>query len=191
MKQSIAFNRRQFLAALATATAGAIIPSFAMAGDDLPAMHVYKSPSCGCCGAWVDIVRDAGFDVTVTDLDDLDPVKRQAGIPDALQSCHTAVIDGYIVEGHVPVPAIKKLLAERPEMRGIAVPGMPFGSPGMGVDPNARYDVIAFGAQSRAQRRGFLSRRAIANPKARRKRTAFEEANYVVGHGFSSSCRCL
>jgi hypothetical protein len=114
--------------------------------DDAPGtLHVFKTPWCGCCAALADRMRQAGFSVAVTELEELDPVRRQAGVPDAMQGCHTAAIDGYVVEGHVPAPAIRRLLAERPSVRGIAVPGMPAGSPGMGDDPNARYDVLTFG----------------------------------------------
>lgn len=94
-------------------------------------LNVYKSPSCGCCGAWVDNVRVSGLDVVVHELEDVAPVATKAGVPDAARSCHTAIVDGYFVEGHVPAPDIRKLLRERPKARGIAVPGMPIGSPGM------------------------------------------------------------
>ena len=92
---------------------------------------VVKTPTCGCCGAWVDHLRAAGFEVTVTDVEDVTPTARQLGVPDDLRSCHTASIGGYAVEGHVPVEDIRRLLAERPDAAGIAVPGMPIGSPGM------------------------------------------------------------
>lgn len=94
-------------------------------------MVVYKSPTCGCCGAWIDHVRDSGFEVEVKDVYDLDPIKASAGVPGEMESCHTAMIDGYVVEGHVPASDIKRLLAEKPDVKGIAVPGMPIGSPGM------------------------------------------------------------
>lgn len=94
-------------------------------------LNVYKSPSCGCCGAWVDNVRLNGLDVVVHELDDVGPIATKAGVPDNARSCHTAIVDGYFVEGHVPAPDIRKLLRERPNARGIAVPGMPIGSPGM------------------------------------------------------------
>ncbi|MGB3471435.1 MAG: DUF411 domain-containing protein [Erythrobacter sp.] len=108
-------------------------------------LHVAKDPTCGCCGAWVALAREEGFDVETTDTDDIAGAKLDAGVPEALWSCHTATIDGYVIEGHVPFAAIAKLLEARPDVAGIAVPGMPFGSPGMGDDPDARYDVIAFG----------------------------------------------
>ncbi|PUB08236.1 DUF411 domain-containing protein [Yoonia sediminilitoris] len=111
-------------------------------------MHVTKSPTCGCCGAWVALARKEGYEVEVTDTRDVTTVKRDAGIPGDLWACHTAMIDGYVVEGHMPFEALEKLLTERPEIAGIAVPGMPGGSPGMGDDPSARYDVIAFGGDA-------------------------------------------
>lgn len=111
-----------------------------------PAITVHRSPTCGCCGAWANYLRRAGFPVTIVSEADLAPVKNRAGVPDALQSCHTAFIEGYVVEGHVPIEAIEKLLATRPPVLGIAVPDMPAGSPGMevlGARPDP-FRVIAF-----------------------------------------------
>lgn len=118
----------------------------AMGADDRGTIHVYKTPWCGCCTAWAERMREAGFRTKITELRDLSSLRRQAGVPERVAGCHTAAIDGYVLEGHVPVPAIEKLLSERPRVRGIAVPGMPAGSPGMGDDPNARYNVVTFGA---------------------------------------------
>ena len=115
-------------------------------------MHVYKSPDCGCCGAWVEIARKHGFEVTVEDRDDMSNLKRLLGVSEPLESCHTARIGGYLVEGHVPMEAVDRLLAEKPGVAGISAPGMPAGSPGMGDDPKARFDVIAFGDASTAPR---------------------------------------
>jgi hypothetical protein len=95
------------------------------------ALTVYKSASCGCCGKWVEHVEKHGFTVTVVDVDDVMAVKSKAGIPDNLASCHTSKIGGYVIEGHVPAADIKKLLAEKPKAKGIAVAGMPMGAPGM------------------------------------------------------------
>lgn len=107
---------------------------------------VYKSPTCGCCTGWVDHMRESGFEVEAVDVDygQLAERKTEAGIPQDLGSCHTAMAEGYSVEGHVPAETVARLLAERPEdVRGIAVPGMPIGSPGMeGPNPQP-YDVIA------------------------------------------------
>ncbi|WP_417788985.1 DUF411 domain-containing protein [Terasakiella pusilla] len=92
---------------------------------------VYKSPYCGCCTAWSDHMRENGFDVTEIKRDDMVAVKNQLGVPAKLESCHTASIDGYVIEGHVPASDIRKLLQERPKAAGLSVPGMPMGSPGM------------------------------------------------------------
>jgi hypothetical protein len=94
-------------------------------------MTVMKSPSCGCCSKWVEHVRAHGFDVKTVNVDDIMAVKAKAGIPEKLASCHTTLVGGYVVEGHVPAADVKRLLAQKPRARGIAVPGMPAGSPGM------------------------------------------------------------
>jgi hypothetical protein len=111
----------------------------------ITAMQVYRSPTCGCCAKWVDHVKAAGFSPTVHQVEDVSPVKARGGVPGELQSCHTALIGGYVIEGHVPADVIQQLLTERPKVAGLAVPGMPVGSPGMEqgsrVDP---YQVIAF-----------------------------------------------
>lgn len=96
-----------------------------------PAMTVWKDANCGCCAAWVKHARSAGFDVTVVNHDDMPAIKAMHDVPANLQSCHTAEIAGYVVEGHVPAAPIKAMLAKSPEIAGIAVPGMPAGSPGM------------------------------------------------------------
>jgi hypothetical protein len=97
-------------------------------------MEVFLSPTCGCCKAWVTHVEKAGFTVRVIETRDLSGRKRAAGVPDDLRSCHTAIIDGYFIEGHVPAPDIIRLLRERPPAFGLTVPDMPVGSPGMEVD---------------------------------------------------------
>lgn len=130
----------------ALAFAGALILSFAGAAH-AAAMTVYKTATCGCCGDWVAHVRDAGFDVEVRDVTQAELVerKRELGVDSALAACHTALVDGYIVEGHVPAADIRRLLAERPAIAGIAVPGMPLGSPGMEYGDRVQpYNVIAF-----------------------------------------------
>ncbi|MFW6027238.1 MAG: DUF411 domain-containing protein [bacterium] len=109
-------------------------------------MTVYKDPNCGCCDRWVDHVKAAGFAVTVHDTADLGRIKAKFEVPEDLYSCHTATVDGYLIEGHVPASDIKRLLSERPEAQGIAVPGMPIGSPGMEQGSRREtYDVILFG----------------------------------------------
>jgi hypothetical protein len=107
---------------------GAVEP----APSSWPVVLVHKSPTCGCCTGWVDHLRAAGFEVQVDDTDALAPIKDRLGVPAAKGACHTAEVGGYFVEGHVPADDIKRLLAERPVASGLAVPGMPMGSPGMG-----------------------------------------------------------
>jgi len=97
----------------------------------LPAMTVHKHPACGCCSVWIAHMREAGFAVTERNVEDMGPIKHAAGVPATLGSCHTAEVDGYFVEGHVPAADVLRLLRERPQALGIAVPGMPTGSPGM------------------------------------------------------------
>jgi hypothetical protein len=112
--------------------------------NDQPSMVVYKAPTCGCCVKWVEHMENAGFEVETRDMRDMGAIKSQLGVPRAVGSCHTAVIDGYIIEGHVSPEHVERLLEERPKIRGIAVPGMPIGSPGM-EGPNAQpYDVVTF-----------------------------------------------
>jgi hypothetical protein len=111
-------------------------------------VRAYMSPTCGCCSLWVEHLEENGFEVERIYRDNMGEVKQSFGIADALVSCHTAVVNGYLVEGHVPAADIRRLLAEAPEgVRGLAVPGMPIGSPGMEVDDRVDpYDVLAFGA---------------------------------------------
>ena len=112
---------------------------------------VFKSPTCGCCTVWVKQLEQAGIDLQVTDLESLEMIKRMFQVPEQLQSCHSSIINGYVIEGHVPVKEIKRLLNEKPKAIGIAVPGMPIGSPGM-EQGNVKepYDVVIFqnGTQS-------------------------------------------
>lgn len=118
-------------------------PDAAQAEGDLPVVQVYKSPTCGCCSKWVDYLRTEGFTVETTDVADLTAVKARYGVPGAMSSCHTALVGGYVVEGHVPAEDLRRLLSEQPDVTGIAVPGMPIGSPGMEQgdrrDPFATY----------------------------------------------------
>lgn len=111
---------------------------------------VYKSPTCGCCGKWVKHMEDAGFSVDVEDLRDLAPIKRELGVPGGMQSCHTARVGDYIVEGHVPADLVKRMLDENPDIKGLAVPGMPMGSPGMEGPRKDPYNVMAIGKDGRA-----------------------------------------
>lgn len=118
------------------------------AAEALPKMTVTRDPSCGCCGEWVEHVRAAGIPVDVVEVENVVPLKTRLGVPEALMSCHTAEIGGYVVEGHVPAEAIKRLLAERPKAIGLAVAGMPVGSPGMEVpgQPPQSYEIKIFSA---------------------------------------------
>lgn len=121
----------------------AVAPS-AEAGQELPTVLVYKTPTCGCCNGWIEHLEAAGFTVDARDTRDLMVIKRDAGVPTQLSSCHTAIVDGYIVEGHIPAEHVMSLLADRPDVAGIAVPGMPIGSPGMeGPNPQP-YQVYSF-----------------------------------------------
>lgn len=142
-----ALDRRSFalgLSALAVASA-------AKAEPPSPEILVTKDPSCGCCNAWVEHFRQAGFEVRVVEAP-VNPLKAKLGVPRDLASCHTAQVGGYVVEGHVPALIVKRLLDRRPRIAGIAVAGMPVGSPGMeveGVDPDT-YEVVAFGPAGRS-----------------------------------------
>ena len=113
---------------------------------DLTGLHmvVHKSPTCGCCGDWIDVMRAQGIEVTEADTDDIVSIKVEHGVPNTAYSCHTAVIEGYAVEGHVPVAAITQLLTDRPDVQGIALGGMPQGSPGMTGVQTAPFEVVAY-----------------------------------------------
>ena len=118
---------------------------FAPAALAANAFDVYSDPSCGCCGAWVDYMRAQGYTVTVHQDQPMAAVKARLGVPPGAMSCHTALIDGYVIEGHVPVEDVRRLLKEKPaDVMGLAAPGMPAGSPGMDVPNSPAYDVIAF-----------------------------------------------
>lgn len=141
------FSRRGALIALA-ATLSPITtlarPAGVAAGTPT-LIQIAKDPNCGCCSLWGDLAVEAGFEVAITNDPDYVGMKRAADVPQPLWSCHTARIGGYVVEGHVPFAAIRKLLDERPDIAGISVPGMPAGSPGMGGGVDATAEVIAWG----------------------------------------------
>lgn len=141
-------DRRSFLCAAAAVLGGALFSrqlAAQPASQTVRTMTVYKDPNCGCCTQWVDHMKKAGFTVTVRDTADMATVKASMGVPSALESCHTARVGTYSIEGHVPADVIIKLLKEQPVARGLAVPGMPVGSPGMemGARKDA-YDIILF-----------------------------------------------
>jgi hypothetical protein len=115
------------------------------------AIKVYKTPACGCCKAWVQHLRANGFQVETMDMPDLSLVKQRYGVKPALQACHTGVVNGYVIEGHVPADVIKRLLKEHPAVAGVAVPGMPAGSPGMEGASREPYDVLTFDRAGRTK----------------------------------------
>lgn len=143
-------HRRFLLSALAAAPF-AISVSRVMAAP-LPEVHVFKSATCGCCGAWVEHLQASGFPVKVTEVEDTTVARQRLGMPDRLGGCHSASVAGYALEGHVPATEVKRLLAQRPQAIGLAVPGMPVGSPGMEVgsrqDPYAVFLVDRQGRES-------------------------------------------
>jgi len=139
------------VAALAFVSATGLGWAHSAEHSDAIAITVYKSPTCGCCANWVDHLRKHGFRVTVKDTIDLDPIKEKLGVTQPLASCHTGVVRGYVVEGHVPAADIKKMLKERPKVVGIAVPGMPMGSPGMEGPRSEPYEVLAFDKQGKTR----------------------------------------
>jgi hypothetical protein len=113
-----------------------------------PTITVYRDPSCSCCEGWIDHLSAQGFHLETIETPDVEPLKHQYGVPTELQSCHTAILDGYVLEGHVPVEDIKRLLADHPAIVGLAVPGMPVGTPGMeSDDQHDSFNVMAFDQQ--------------------------------------------
>jgi len=141
---------RTFVSGIAASTvlgAGALFAM--MGGGELFAadqvVTMYKDPNCGCCSKWTEHMRANGFTVNEINSPDMATIKRQAGVPSSLGSCHTAKVGGYVIEGHVPAADVKRLLTEKPKVAGISAPGMPLGSPGMeGPYPADRYNVVTF-----------------------------------------------
>jgi hypothetical protein len=136
-------TRRSFVLAASAVLALGMVPG-ARAQQALPLVTVYKSPTCGCCGEWVKHMQASGFRVETHETADMTPIRRRYGVPDELSSCHTAVVGGYAIEGHVPAADIKRLLRERTKAKGLAVPGMVAGSPGMEQGPPRPYATIVF-----------------------------------------------
>jgi hypothetical protein len=138
-------DRRSLLAGLAASAFAS-----GLRAETLPEIRVTKDPSCGCCEAWVEHVRAAGFPASVSEAP-VNPLKVKLGVPRDLASCHTAQVAGYVLEGHVPADAIRRLLREQPKATGLAVPGMPVGSPGMEVEGSEpeTYQVVLFGPGGR------------------------------------------
>ena len=121
-----------------------------------PVVTVHRDPNCGCCLGWVQHLQKAGFPTKVLETKDLDAVKTRLGVPNDLAACHTAEVSGYVIEGHVPALALHRFLAEKPYATGLAVPGMPIGSPGMEGEKPEAYEVILFGPGSRRSYMRFI-----------------------------------
>ena len=136
-------NRKQFLQSMVLAPLAASLRLDA----ESPQVQVYKDPTCGCCGKWVQHLRDNGFQVSVQDVPDTAVYRAKYGVPKQLISCHTAIVDGYAVEGHVPASDIQRILLERPKAKGLAVPGMPAGSPGMEAPRSQAFAVLLFDSE--------------------------------------------
>jgi hypothetical protein len=120
------------------------VPAEALLAQAENDIEIWKTPTCGCCKLWVDHMRAHGFRPTVHDVPDVGPVKRKLGVPAALASCHTGVVAGYAIEGHVPADVVRTMLEQKPKIAGLAVPGMPMGSPGMEGPRKDPYNVVAF-----------------------------------------------
>ncbi|MFO6463432.1 DUF411 domain-containing protein [uncultured Jannaschia sp.] len=144
-------TRRNLLALLGGTAFAAALP-LAVGAEMRAPLHVLAAPGCGCCHAWADLASARGHAVTVEEMTDPDAQKAALGVPINLASCHTVRAGDYVFEGHVPFAALDAVLRDRPNIAGLAVPGMPMGSPGMGDDPSARFDVIAFGGAAGAGR---------------------------------------
>lgn len=138
-------SRRSALGIAASVLVLATVP---VRATSTPALTVWKDPNCGCCTGWVKHLRQHGFDVKVIETANVNDIKRTKGIPPSLASCHTAEVEGYAIEGHVPAHAMQRLLRERPKVAGLAVPGMPIGSPGMEGGTPEEYAVMGFEGDS-------------------------------------------
>ena len=137
-------HRREFVqVTLGAGAALAASPALLRALDVPVKMTVYKTPDCGCCKDWIKYMQGQGFTVAAMDMNDLSEIKRSSGVPPKLESCHTALVGGYVIEGHVPADLVKRILAGKPRIAGLAVPGMPVDAPGMGTGKTP-YDVIAW-----------------------------------------------
>ena len=139
-------TRRSFMLMAATALAGGVLPA---AGQTMPRVTMYKNPACGCCGEWAKHMEANGFRVETHMVADVTPIKQKYGVPESLFSCHTASVGDYALEGHVPAADVWRLLRERPAVKGLAVPGMVVGSPGMEQGPPQRFATIAFNGRQK------------------------------------------
>ena len=152
MRNKVSLSRRQLLILASSAIVAA--PLAALGAGYTPDIHVVKNPQCGCCTAWIKILTDKGFNVTTEDRSGslLTEFKIESGIPKDMMSCHTAKIDGYFIEGHVPASDIRRLITDRPDALGLAVPAMPYGSPGMGPeDEREAFNVYIIDADGAAK----------------------------------------
>lgn len=135
---------KKLIAAVGVVMLGAAVTAQESKKTSLPTVTVYRTPTCGCCGKWVEHMKAAGFTVSDHIIANLDGAQGRAKVPANLRSCHTATVGRYVIEGHIPADVVKDLLRKRPNVEGIAVPGMPAGSPGMESPYPVAYDVIAF-----------------------------------------------
>jgi hypothetical protein len=158
MSSVVPLSRRSAILLAAGTTLFAMTESQAA---DEHIVTVHKDPSCGCCTGWVKHLQQSGFVVATIETADLGPVKTRLGVPDDLAACHTAQIGGYVIEGHVPAVALRRLLDEKPSATGLAVPGMPIGSPGMEGGSAEPYDVVMFGPAGRHTYMRFVGDRAV------------------------------
>lgn len=159
MSHHTEFTRRTAFTLFAGTVALPMAPTWA-AEDQVITVH--KDPNCGCCSGWVEHLQKAGFTIKTVETAHLDMVKARLGVPADLAACHTAQVAGYLVEGHVPAAALRRFLAEKPNAKGLAVPGMPVGSPGMEGGAPQPYDVVLFGPAGRRSYMRFLGDRALS-----------------------------
>lgn len=158
MAHRTSFTRRS---ALTFIVGTAALPGATTWAAEDQVITVHKDPNCGCCTGWVRHLQNAGFRTNVIETRDVDAVKIRLGVPADLAACHTAELAGYIIEGHVPATAIRRLLTEKPSAQGLAVPGMPIGSPGMEGANLAPYAVVLFGPAGRSTYMRFLGDKAL------------------------------
>lgn len=151
-------TRRSALVLVAAASLPLAVTAWAA---EEPVVTVHKDPNCGCCAGWVQHLQKAGFSTKVIETTLLDAVKARLGVPDELAACHTAEAAGYVIEGHVPAIALKRFLTERPNAAGLAVPGMPVGSPGMEGGNPETYEVVLFGSSERRVYMRFVGEQAV------------------------------
>jgi hypothetical protein len=143
------------------ATIASVLQTGTLVAGEKQVITVHKDPTCGCCSGWVEHLQRAGFEIKVLDTKDLDAVKQRFGVPEDLAACHTAEVSTYVVEGHVPAAALKRFLAEKPTATGLAVPGMPIGSPGMEGGTPEPYEVVLFGPAGRRSYMRFVGEKVI------------------------------